>query len=353
MKKAFLNILLTLNFIAVLALLIAYLSVSIPPDKIWIPSLFGIAYPFIFVANLFFILFWLLLKPRYLIISLISIAAGWGFVSHFIQLEGKEIEKGDVKVLSYNVKHFVGDGAKNQSENAIEIVDFLEEQNADIICLQEVRLRKNEIFNLPATIEKLSSINHYQYARTSTTFGSVTMTRYPIINMGEIRFDNSRNMTIFTDIIIQEDTIRIFNVHLQSYQIDPGSYSVLESPGVIEEEDLREIREMGGKFKKAFELRAGQVREIRKYIDESPYPVLVCGDFNDTPTSFSYKNLQKGLKDAFVVSGKGIGRTYIGKSPSFRIDYIFYDIGFESFNFKTYDFQKSDHLPISCELVKE
>ena len=286
-------------------------------------------------------------------ISFISILLGWGFVSRYIQLSGEKIEKGDIKLVSYNVQHFHGEGSNTQKENAEKIVAFLDEQDADIICLQEVRLRKNSIFNLEKTVKSLGSISHYQYARSSTTYGSVTMTRYPIINMGEIRFENSRNITIYTDVLIQKDTVRIINVHLQSYQIDPGRYSIIDSLKIIEEEDLRELKEMGSKFKKAFQLRAEQVREIRKYIDGSPYHVIVCGDFNDAPASFSYHKIKGRLKDAFVCSGKGIGRTYVGKLPSFRIDYIFHSEGFQSFNFQTYDFRMSDHLPVSCELVKE
>lgn len=352
MRKALVSILLVLNFLAVFALLIAYLSIYIPPDKFWIPSLFGLAYPFILAVNLLFVLFWLLLKPRFFWFSLVAILIGWGFISRYMQLKGKKIEQGDVKVVSYNVKHFISDGKNSQKENAAQIVEFLEEQNADIICLQEVRLRKNSIFNLHKTVGDLSAIEHYQYARSSTTYGSVTMTRYPIINMNEIRFENSRNITIYTDVLIGKDTVRIFNVHLQSYQIDPSRYNIIESPGINEQQDLKEMREMGSKFKQAFALRAEQVREISKYIDESPYHVLVCGDFNDTPASFSYRTLRRGLKDAFVCSGKGIGRTYIGHLPSFRIDNIFHSRGFESYNFQTYDLRLSDHLPISCELVK-
>ena len=353
MKKALRNIFLTINIVIVFTLFTAYLSVYISPDKYWILQLFGLAYPFILIGNLIFIGFWLLFKPRFLLLSLISILVGWGFISRYVQLSGEEIEKGDVKVISYNVKYFVGDENLTQKENANKIVSFLEEQNADIICLQEARLRKKSIFNLPNTVKKLGSINHYQYARSSTTYGSVTMTRYPIINMGEIRFDESRNMTIYTDVIIENDTVRIFNVHLQSYQIDPDKYLIIDSMGIDQEKDLRQVREMSYKFKKAFQMRAGQVREIRKYIDESPYDVIVCGDFNDTPVSFAYQYLKGDLTDAFVNSGEGVGRTYIGKLPSFRIDNIFYSDNFESYNFKTSNFRMSDHLPISCDLVRK
>lgn len=351
MRQALKSILLLLNVIAILSLFTGYLSVYIAPDKYWLPSLFGLAYPFILVANIIFIVFWSLVKPRLLLLSLVSILFGWGFVSRYIQFKGSATENGEVKVVSYNVKYFIGDEDLTQKKNADKIVSFLEEQNADIICLQEARLRKRSIFNLPNTVKKLETIKHYQYARSSTTYGSVTMTRYPIVNMGEIRFEGSQNMTIYTDVVIKKDTVRIFNVHLQSYKIDPSKYSIIDSLGVNKEEGLKEVREMGLKFKKAIQMRAEQAREIRKYIDESPYNVIVCGDFNDTPVSFSYQQLKGDLIDAFVNSGKGVGRTYIGRLPSFRIDNILHSNNFESYNFKTYDFKMSDHLPISCDLI--
>lgn len=353
MKKIVVYIFVGLNLLAVFALIFSYISVTIPPDKWWLPSLFGLAYPVFIVANIFFILFWLITNPRYVLISLIAILAGYGYIRKYVQLQGEEIENGDIKVLSFNVMHFAGNGTESQKETASEIVGFLAEQNADIICLQEVRIRRNSIFNLAQTVNDLDFIHHYQYARSSTSYGSVTMTRYPIVNMGEIRFENSRNISIYTDVLIDKDTVRIFNIHLQSYQIDPNRYSIIESTEKGDNIEIQEMREVKSKFKNAYVLRAEQVREIRKYIDESPYHVILCGDFNDPPASFSYHSLTKGLKDAFVSSGKGVGRTYAGKLPSLRIDYILHSPGFFSYNFQTYDFLVSDHLPISCVLVKE
>jgi len=352
-KKAISNILLFFNFVAITALLTSYLSVYIPPDKFWIPSFFGLVYPFIIIVNILFILYWLLAKPKFSVFSILASLAGFGFLSRYVQLSGKNQDSAGIKVLSYNVRHFQGNGESKQKENANKIVEFLNEQQADIICLQETRLRKNAIFSLPNTVKSLKSIEHYQYARSSNTFGLVTMTRFPILHMEEIRFEKSRNMSIFTDVLIQKDTVRIFNVHLQSYQINPEKYSIIESPGIDEEKDIKEVREMGGKLKRAFQLRAEQARQIREHIENSPYPVLVCGDFNDTPVSYTYQKLRGNLEDAFVCSGKGVGRTYIGKLPSFRIDNIFHSDKFESYNFKTYDFKMSDHLPVSCELVKK
>ncbi|HYQ57600.1 MAG TPA: endonuclease/exonuclease/phosphatase family protein [Draconibacterium sp.] len=352
MRKAILNILFLINLLLALALGIAYLSVYISPDQFWIPSLFGLAYPFFLAGNLIFLAVWIVLKPKYVLLPLVIVVIGWGFVSRLIQLKSKSNSDANINVVSYNVKHFVADGTGSQKENATKIISFLADQDADIICLQEARLRQNNIFNLAQAVNDLETIKHYQFARSSTTYGSVTMTRYPIVNMGEIRFDNSRNITIYTDVLIDADTVRIFNIHLQSYHIDPEKYDIIESPGINEGKDIEEVKEMSAKFKEAFQLRAAQVREIRKYIDESPHNVIICGDFNDTPASFSYRTLSSGLTDAFVNSGHGIGRTYIGKLPSFRIDYIMHGDGFESYDFVTLEYQNSDHFPIRCNLLK-
>jgi endonuclease/exonuclease/phosphatase family metal-dependent hydrolase len=270
-----------------------------------------------------------------------------------VQFSGKKTEKDGIKVVSYNVKNFAGVKVADQKANASKILDFLNTQNADIICLQETRLRRKNIFDVTEALKNLHSIEHYHYASSGTTFGILTFTSYPIVKMGEIRYQKSSNMAIYTDVLIDSDTVRIFNVHLQSYRIDPGKYEIIDSPGISEEEDIKEIREIGGKLKRAFQSRARQVREIRKVIDNSPYPVVICGDFNDTPVSYSYQQLRGDLNDAFVESGKGFGRTYIGKLPSYRIDNILYSNSFESYNFQADDFLASDHLPVSCLLIRK
>ncbi len=352
MKKLIKAILIGFNTIAALALIISYLSGYYSPEKNWIFSFFGLAYPFILLINVLFLFFWIIAKPRYALISLITIAAGWSFVARYYKLKGKTIGEEGIKILSYNVHHFRGTGNLSEKETAVEISNFLKEHKPDIVCLQEVRLRKNTIFNLPKTVEEFDFINHYQYARSSSTFGSVTLSRYPIVNMNEIRFENSRNITIYTDLVIDADTVRVFNVHLHSYGIDPADYPIIDS-GVSTEEDLKEARELGSKLKDGFLMRSGQVEIIRKAIEETPYPVILCGDLNEVPASYAYQQLRKGLKDAFVCSGKGIGQTYINKLPPLRIDYIFHSPVFDSFDFETHDyFRHSDHLPVSAKLVK-
>jgi len=336
--------------LAAAALLWSYISQYIPPDKWWTPSIFGLAFPYLLAIQIFFLLFWLLVKPVYSTVSLVCILAGWGVLSRFCQISGKERDNTDIKLVSYNVKYFSGQGKNPSSELANVITDFLKKDEPDIICLQEVRLHNNRIFNLEETKKEFSKIRHYQYASAASTLGSVTMTRFPIVKMEEIRFEKSVNIAISTDIVCNNVTVRVFNVHLQSYLIDPDNYDIIEKPIISEEKDLKEIRELARKYKDAMKKRSVQARLIRKKIEESPYPVIVCGDFNDTPCSYTYMKTKGKLRDAFVRSGNGIGLTYKGKFPSFRIDYILYSNNFRSYNFKIHDIPFSDHLPISCGL---
>lgn len=353
MKKFLLKIVLGLNLIAAICLAGSYISVYIPPDKVWLSAIFGLTYPIFLWINLGFVVFWIFVRFRYSFISIVAVLLGWVFLTRYFQFVNKSSHEKGIKVVSYNVKHFEENGTRQAKAVADSIILFLKSEAPDLICLQEMRLMSNRVFNLQQFINEFDFAEHYQYARTAYQGGIVTMTRYPIAKMGEIRFENSGNMAIFTDIVIGADTVRVFNLHLQSFQIDPNNYSVIESPDITEEADIRQIREMGSKFKRASRMRAEQARIINKNIEWSPYPVIVCGDFNDTPFSYTYRQVRGDLKDAFLESGSGIGQTYIGKLPSYRIDYVLHSDRFRAANFRSFPFRFSDHLPVSCTLYKD
>lgn len=341
-----------LNVVFTVLLVFSYISAYIPPDWFWMPALIGMAYPYLLFINFLFLVFWIFFRPKFMLVSALAIVLGWGALGRYVQFISKKSETPDFTVISYNVKHFTGNETLSTKKNADSIITFLKKNEPDIVCLQEVRLRTNSVFNLQRIINEFPSIDHYQYARTSPNGGSVTLTRFPILKMGEVRFENSGNIAIFTDILIGKDTARVYNVHLQSYRIDPKRYSIIESPGITEEKDLQEVKEIGKKFRQAFKMRAQQARVVRKSINSSPYPVIVCGDFNDTPMSYAYRKVRGRLKDAFCESGAGIGETYIGKLPSFRIDYILHSKFFDSYNFRPAEIRFSDHLPIVCGMSK-
>jgi endonuclease/exonuclease/phosphatase family metal-dependent hydrolase len=349
LKNFFIYTLLLINLIAITALGISYVSVFLSPEKFWIAALFGLAYPYLVVINLVFVVFWIIIKPRFTLFSIAAILLGYVHLSSYLQISGEKTTEKGIKVTSYNVKYFMGNTDYPNKENAGHILDFLRQNSADIICLQEVRLNKRQVFDISNT--RIPNISHMQLAHSSHAGGQLTLTRYPILYMGEIRFKNSGNMIIYTDLLINTDTVRVFNCHLQSYRLQKSEINTIDSIDFNNDNlSRKKFMELQKKFKSALIKRAEQAATLHEYIVESPHPVIVCGDFNDTPVSFTYNTVKGNLLDSFTESGKGTANTYNGKLPSFRIDYILYSPTFTSSNFEVSSLNHSDHYPISCNL---
>lgn len=350
MRNIIRNIIIVVNVAVALLLLLSYFLPGINPGVLWWPSLMGLLYPYLLIVNALFVLFWMLVSWKYLFISLICILAGYNLHRNYIQLEGLEINRSNsIKVLSFNANHFytyLKD--KNIEDN---ILSFIAGQEADIICLQETKLQKIGELNPVKLKERFPNIKYCQLAHQSKWNGPVTFSRFPIINMGELRFEETNNMVIFTDIIIDADTVRIYNCHLQSYGIRPEDYSIIDTLS-LQNVKVNEMKQLGLKLRDGYKQRAVQVEVLKKHIEQCPYPVIVCGDFNDTPNSFTYRKVGETLSDSFVESGKGISNTYRGKLPSYRIDYIMYSKHFTSFNYRRHRVNYSDHYPISVNLEK-
>jgi endonuclease/exonuclease/phosphatase family metal-dependent hydrolase len=349
LKQFFAYLFLLLNLIAAIALAFASLSVFLSPEKIWYAAIFGMAYPYLLLLNLIFFILWLIFKPKFAVLSLLVILAGFNHIGNYLQFSGRQTDEKGIKIISYNVKYFAGSDKFPTKENADHILNYLRQETADIICLQEVRLNKRQIFDI--SNNKLPLISHMQLAHTSHEGGQLTMTRFPIVNMGEIRFKNTGNMIIFTDVLIDSDTVRIYNCHLQSYRLQPTEINSIDSLNFdTNQKSKQKIKVIGSKFKDAIIKRAEQAATLREHLNQCRYPVIVCGDFNDTPVSFTYRTVRGDLKDSFTESGKGTANTYNGKLPSFRIDYILFSPKFTSYNFEVSNLNHSDHYPISCDL---
>ena len=349
MKQFFVYILLLLNLIAVFALGIASISVFLSPEKFWFAALFGMSFPYLLVVNIVFVVLWIFIKPKFMLFSILVMLASYPHATNYLQISGKETQEKGIRVISYNVRYFMGTSEYPNKENADHILNFLQQNNADIICLQEVRLNKRQIFDIDNL--KLTGITHMQLAHNSYQGGQLTMTRYPILYMGEIRFKGSGNMIIYTDLIINHDTVRVYNCHLQSYRLRSSEINTIDSLDFdTNQQDKDKIRDLSIKFRNALIKRAEQATTLHNHIKSCPYPVIVCGDFNDTPVSFTYHTVRNGLEDSFEQSGKGTANTYNGKLPSFRIDYILLSPKFSSYNFEVSTLNHSDHYPISCDL---
>ncbi|HKJ43306.1 MAG TPA: endonuclease/exonuclease/phosphatase family protein [Sunxiuqinia sp.] len=353
MKKFFRNIFLLFNLIAVFGLLGSYLAEKISPADWWVPAFFGLAYPYLLLINIIFILFWLFVKTRLALISFLAIVVGYGNLYHYFQLTDKQTDKKGITLCSYNVKNFYGADHLKRAEAAEKILDYLMSKNPDIICIQEVYLKGQKSFTNKSGKNRLPDKTHLKYIHASKVGGQVTYSSYPIIHKDEVHFPNSGNMFIVSDLKIGKDTVRLFNCHLESYRFTDTDISKLDDISLDQQvQSYKQVRYTGSKLKRAFVKRTKQAEALHQRISTSPYPVIVCGDFNDTPVSYTYHTVRDDLDDAFVESGKGIGNTYRGRLPSFRIDYILHSSIFEGYNFHVDKVNYSDHYPIHCVLIR-
>jgi len=352
LKKILYKIFLGVNVFFAFTLLISYLAVSISPEDFALPAFFGLAYPYLLLINIIIVIAWIALLRFEALISVIVIAIGFNHFSNYIKLSKPSGDKTNTfKVLSYNVRLFNFYESKNGVYSVKKIVDFLKTQKADIICLQEFFILGNPAIEEQEIIKGLGG-NYYSHMKVfkvskNRYYGIVTFSRFPIINKGEILHNNSSSLSIYSDIVIQKDTFRLFNNHLQSFLLKRMSRSFIEELASTEnKETMDEMKNLSISLKEGFAKRALQAQLVKSYINKSPHPVIVTGDFNDTPVSYTYRKIRKGLNDSFVTSGYGAGFTYRGLYPANRIDYILYDNNLLNTYFEIKKVRYSDHYPI-------
>ena len=355
-------------FIGFLFILALFLGFSVysqdvnPLDNRWLPF-FGLAFPVLLWLNVFLLIFLFFRKKVSLIIPLVAMVYAWPSLNNYYQLTSKsEFSKAEIeemKLLSYNVRIF--DANENIGGNTKDkIFNMIGELDANILCFQEFySADKKGVFDTKSIIEEdlgftNSHENFTHHMRGGLHAGVATFSKLPIIEKGVISFESDySNSCIFTDILIGPDTVRVYNTHLSSIRFQKEDYELVnETVDNVNasEENIQGYKRIFSLLNKAYGKRAVQLQKVLDHIYGCPYPVILAGDFNDTPVSYCYAQTRKYLTDSFVESGFGVGNTYIGDFPSFRIDYIFHSDEIESAAYKTVDDELSDHHPVYTKL---
>ena len=356
MKKIFRSISLIITIFLAIMLLLAALAAHITPVKMKIFTLAGFGFSTLWIINLF-ILIWLSIHKRWwLIITLFSLLITISHWNNSFQLFSKKSKKeseleNHIKILSFNVHMFDYYNQSGSSETPDNFYDFVISQDPDIICFQEYYSNVTKPKHAPSYIIsrfKQYSNKHIEYFyKSHSGSGMATFSKYPFADKGEIRFEQSQNMSIYTDINVSGTIIRVFNCHLHTTGIIDDDIEAIDNLDFrMDDVQKRKLKRVTKKLNNAFAVRAKQAETIAEHIKNSPYPVIVCGDFNDIPTSYVYRTVRGNLKDAFRGSRTGFGGTYNGKLPSFRIDFILYSPQFDAYNFTKFNFHFSDHFPI-------
>ncbi|MCX6326217.1 MAG: endonuclease/exonuclease/phosphatase family protein [Bacteroidia bacterium] len=351
--------LLVANAFFAFTLLMSYLAVHISPGDFALPAFFGLAYPYLLLINIILAIIWVMLLKFEALISVVVIAIGFTHFSNYIKLSKPKGDKTNTfKVVSYNLHLFNYFENKNNTSSEKKVLEFLKAQKPDILCLQE-------FFGLgnPAQkeIEVKTALGGKYYSHMKVLgsgknrfYGIATFSKYPIIRKGEIIHPGSSSLSIYTDVLIGKDTFRIYNNHLQSFRLKRMERSFLEELTYPDDkETLDEVKSLSVSLKKGFIRRSLQAQVVKDHVNRSPFPVIVAGDFNDTPVSYSYRKIRKGLNDSFVNSGYGAGFTYKGNYPPNRIDYILYDNALINSYFEIIKVRYSDHYPIVAYFRKK
>ena len=363
LKKIFLFI----NLGLVLLLLLSYSSYFIAPKTSSFIAFCGLGFPYIALANAIFVIFWCFIYYPYGFISLAVLLIGVQRIDALYQFRAETkpdtLEK-SLKVMSFNARLFGAYSSSRQQmlQDRHAIFRYLEEQQPDIACFQEYfddsTKKYFPVSDSLLNILQVKPENHFAYLpvnhQKKSYYGMAIYSKYKIVNTGYMVNEKSlTNTVIFADIVAFKDTIRVFNLHLTSFHFGEEDYKIGEellSETQSTEQIKNKVRQILKKLEAAFITRGTQADSVVKFMGSSPYPVIVCGDFNDTPFSYTYHVISKGLKDSFRESGKDFATTYNGTAfPSFRIDYILHSPKFKSYNHTvSKQLTISDHFPIYC-----
>lgn len=354
-----------LNVIAAATFLLACLAPYLNPVRWWFISLLGLGFVFVLVTLIAFIFFWLIVKPKYVFISLLPLLLGWKSMSVFFAFH--KTEKFDIakpqnvlRVAHWNVARFVEWRRNNNKGSQIrqKMMDLIKEQNADVLCLQEFFTSSNPVYydNLHYIIKELGYPYYYfswDDDGGDQWVGQIIFSRIPILDSGIIRYPKPSmpESLLYVDLPLNKDTVRVYTTHLQSVRFKKREYEDIESIKRNDTGLVGHSRNIFSKLKQAEIYRSKQTEVVKQVIAATPYPYVLTGDFNDVPNSYTYFNIRGDqLQDAFLETGLGIGRTYTYIAPTLRIDYIFTTRDFSIQQFNRIIRNLSDHYMLITDL---
>jgi endonuclease/exonuclease/phosphatase family metal-dependent hydrolase len=323
----------------------------------WLGGFLMMTVPVVIVANLIFIAIWAIPKSRKVWLSVIIILIGIPLILRTFTWHFTEKSEGNLSIVSHNLMwcdsfDYVH---QHQTQNGSKLIQSAIDNEADILCFQE--LYNNDEFKELAVLKRFRKKNpHYTYMYDSPNnkngqglIGLAIFSKYPLINKKEKHWQPNHNGLLRADVVIKKDTIRVINVQLKSMGVRVNK--VLDNYEEDKAKAKQEATTIYHQLKNGFEARIEQVRDLEEWIKESPYPVIVCGDFNELPYGYAYGRVRNHLSNAFEKAGQGFGFTY-NKAPKFvRIDNQFFDEKhFEVKHFEVKDAHDySDHYAIRGE----
>ena len=357
------------NIVVASLLLLSCANAFLPPGQWWLIALLGLLFPLLVLLVFGFLVFWMLIGSRWGFLSLTVLILSWPNINSFYAWNfsaGFKAQKEStaVRVLTWNVHYFdqMYRPKQQQQSQRIPIINFLKQQDADVLCLQEFFESNNPEYDSNINYIKQTLnypyhyfVDDYRFSHNKYLVGPVIFSRYPILQTDRLEYEGSQTRAseslISADLAVNGDTIRIYTTHLQSVMFRRKDYQYLEKIKKVEDSLLEASKSIVKKLRQAYSIRGAQAANVRDALEKSPYPSILCGDFNDVPNSYTYFQIKGGMQDAFISRGAGIGRTYASISPTLRIDYILADRQFNIVQCKKVELSYSDHYPVIADLV--
>lgn len=326
------KIMFIINIVLTVVTFIAYTLPFLAPKAFPFLSVLTLGLPLFLFLNVFFFVYWLLQIKRYLLLSGLVLLLGITFINRFYKFSATNLpkESGDVTLMSYNVRLFNLYGWLPKKDVPHQIAKLIADKKPDILCLQEFSPENEEI----AANYAYSFVKLYG---GKNKYGQAIYSNFKIIDTGEIAFPNSSNNVLFADLVKEQDTVRIYSMHLQSIKI---------STDIHESIDEQKSKFIFKRLSKAFTVQQQQAELIKQHYDSCRFSKIICGDLNNSAFSYVYRTIKGTMKDAFEEAGSGFGKSYNFKYYPARIDYIFVENNIKVKQFKTLDtFFQSDHFP--------
>ena len=332
-----------LNIVLTVVTFIAYALPFLAPKSFPLLSVLTLFMPLFFILNGLFFVYWAIQLKKQLIVSGLVLLIGITFINKFYKFSSPEFpkEEKDFTVMSYNVRLFNVFKWIDRDDVPSDILTFINDKNPDILCIQE--------YSSSANIDLKVYPHRYIFTDgNQIKTGQAIFSKFPIINQGNIIFPNSSNNVVFADVKKGKDIIRVYNMHIQSIKISPDVNEIDENIDAINQ---HKSQMLFIRISKAFKQQQQQAEIFKEHKINCTYPIIICGDMNNSAFSYVYRSIKGKLKDSFEEAGIGFGETYKFRYYPARIDYIFADERMKVKKFENFpQFINSDHFPILAVL---
>ncbi len=318
-------------------------------------STLTLGFPLFMLINVLFAVFWLVFKPRRVIIPVIGFIVSYVPVRAYMPLNvGGDAPEKSIKVLSYNVMAFHDDGSGDDELHPI--IDYILNSNADIVCLQEsnVGAGKRELYDSLLAKTYL----YYDHTLGNAAYDELSVySKYPVVSIRRVPIESEHNMVMAYDVVIDGDTVLVVNSHLETNGMSEHDKRMFREmvTGDVKRDSVREESgKIFAKLTRSNSIRGAQADVVADYIESSGREhVIVCGDFNSDPLSYAHNKIGENLTDCYIATANGVGWSYHRSLMYFRIDNIFCSKSFTPYACRVDSkIKASDHYPIYCWLKK-